>query len=301
MKNFKKRRLAILAVVFSLGCSRQAPSLIEGLAQLQQQKRIAIGYIYDRKLSVLEPGGSGQIRDYTIPGPGFYAVNLGPSGSLYGVSRQNENEFIALQPNGEISWRRTGLYAEEDPAVSPDGTKIAFKGRDKDSQQTGLLVVEDEGKTIRLVSRESSGPSWSPDGSRLCYQNGREILVYEAKSGKSNSIAQGTDARWSPDGRLISFRTNENRFSLMDPGGNLQKTLLAGKDVLTPLSWSLDSEYLMYVKTGSSLHGIACSDASIEVMVLRVSDGATASLLETCNTIAPRSFRWLQIPSNLPL
>jgi len=107
MKNLRKRCLLILAVVFAFGCSRQMPqSLTDSLVQLQQQKRIAIGYIYDRKLSVVEPGSSVQVRDYTIPGPGFYAANLGPSGSFYGVSRQDENEFVALRPNGEISWRR---------------------------------------------------------------------------------------------------------------------------------------------------------------------------------------------------
>jgi Tol biopolymer transport system component len=193
------------------------------------------------------------------------------------------------------------LYAEEDPAVSPDGTKIAFKGRDKNSQQAGLLLVENEGKTVSIVSSEGSGPSWSPDGAQLCYQNDHEILVLDVRGMKSDGIAHGTDARWSPDGKLISFRTNENSFALMDSRGKLQKTLLTGKDILTALSWSPDSDYLMYVKTGSSIHGAACSDASIDIMVLRVSDGTTGSLLEMCNTISPRSFRWLQIPSNLPL
>lgn len=276
-------------------------SLIDSLAQLQQQKRIAIGYVYDRKLSVIELGKSAQIRDYTIPGPGFYAVNLGPSGSLYGVNRQDENEFIALQPNGEISWRRRGLHADADPAVSPDGTKLVFKGRDKGTQQTGLLLLEDQGKAVTLVSREGDGPSWSPDGSRFSYQQNHEIFVYDVSRQRSSSIAKGTDAEWSPDGHSISFRSNENTFSLMDSNGNLKKSLLAGKDILTPLSWSPDSEYLMYVKTGSSLHGVACSDASINIMVLRISDGITGSLLETCNTVSPRAFRWLQIPSNLPL
>jgi Tol biopolymer transport system component len=302
MKNFEKKCLAILAVVSCLGCSRQAPrSLIASLAQLQLQKRIAIGYIYDRKLSVVEPGTSAQIHEYTIPGPGFYAVSLGPSGSLYGVSRQNENEFIALRPSGQIRWRRPGLYAEEDPSVSPDGTKVAFNGRDKESHLKGLLLVEDEGTTIRVLSREGSGPSWSPDGSRLCYQQGQEILIYDLKNKNSNSIAKGTDPRWSPNGKLISFRTKENSFSLMDSRGSVQRTLLGARNISTPLSWSPDSEYLMYVKTGGYLHGLACSDASMEIIVLRLSDGLTGSLLETCNTISPKSFRWLQIPSNLPL
>jgi hypothetical protein len=90
MKNLKKRHLTILVVVFIAACYRQAPqSLIESLAQLRQQKRIAIGYIYDRKLSVLEPGGSAQIRDYTIAGPGFYADRLVCRGGSSGIARWN--------------------------------------------------------------------------------------------------------------------------------------------------------------------------------------------------------------------
>ena len=302
MENFRKCILSILTVVFAIGCSRQAPQgLIDNLAEMLHQKRVAIGYIYDRKLNVLDFGKSPQLRDYTIPGPGFYAASLGPSGSFYGVNRQDENEFIVLRQNGEISWRRRGLYADEDPTISPDGAKVIFKGRDKDTQQAGLLLVENEGNTVSLVSRDGSSPSWSSDGSRLCYQQAQEILVYDVKSRKSSSIVRGTDAMWSPDGSLISFRTNENVFALMDSGGNLKKTLFTGKDILTPLSWSPDSQYLMYVKTGGSLHGVACSDASIDVTVFRVSDGVAGSLFETCNTISPRAFRWLQVPFNLPL
>ncbi|MGA9413412.1 MAG: hypothetical protein WBV60_01890 [Terriglobales bacterium] len=292
----------MLAIALALGCSRQtSQTLVDSLAQLQQQKRVAIGYIYDRKLNLLQLEKAPHIRDYTIPGPGFYAASLGPSGSFYGVNRQDENEFLVLRQNGEISWRRRGLYAEEDPTVSPEGTKVVFKGRDRETQQSGLLLVEDEGKTVSLIARDGSGPSWSPDGSRLCYQNSSEILVFDLRTRRSNGIAQGTNATWSPDGDLISFRTNENRFSLMDSRGKLKRALFDGKDILTPLSWSPDSQYLMYVKAGSSLHGVACSDASIDIMVVRVSDGLTSSLLETCNTVSPRVFRWLQIPSNLPL
>jgi len=302
IKKFSKIRLLLLPVVFAFGCSRQTPPrLIDNLAQLQQQKRFAVGYIYDRKLSVVELAKSAHIRSYTIPGPGFYAVNIGPEDSLYGVNRQNEQEFIAMRATGEIMWRRKGLYAEEDPAVSPDGSKVVLKGRDKDTQQNGLLLVDDEGKAITLISHEGSGPSWSPDGSRLCYQQPNEILVYDLRSKQSHSIVRGTDAAWSPAGNLISFRSNESTFALIDANGNLKETFLSAKDILTPLSWSPDSQYLMYVKTGNSLHGIACSDASINIMVLRVRDGLTGSLLETCNTVSPRAYRWLYIPSNLPL
>ena len=120
-------------------------------------------------------------------------------------------------------------------------------------------------------------------------------------------ISDGTEALRSPDGRWITYRSRNNKLVLADPNGQVQRTLLDGRQALTPLRWSPDSKYLMYVQKGGvwvtpSLSWVlSCGDDVIYVMVYRVRDGRNGSVFEGCQGYPYWEMQWIRVPANLPL
>jgi eukaryotic-like serine/threonine-protein kinase len=105
----------------------------------------------------------------------------------------------------------------EDPAVSPDGTRVAFARRGPGGFfRIGVASTQgpDEG---RLITGDGQGlwdhrqPAWSPDGTTICYRDHRNLWVISAGGGKARPFTSGDDPtlspRWSPDGRFIYFVT----------------------------------------------------------------------------------------------
>lgn len=119
-----------------------------------------------------------------------------------------------------------GYTASPDaPAVSPDGSKIAFEvwrvESSEDSTLLGIAVVPTEPAQplivrtaaevarIPIVIRGGREPRWSPDGTRLLYwrsgPGGRDLWVAQADGSGAVNLTKGhgdsTDAVWSPVAR----------------------------------------------------------------------------------------------------
>jgi Tol biopolymer transport system component len=98
----------------------------------------------------------------------------------------------------------------QSPMLSPDGKRVAVRrtlspvGRD-----SNIWVVDlDKGTGQRITSTFSQMPIWSPDGSRLVYNNGANIVVKAANgSGEAETLIPRTTfpSAWSADGRFIFF------------------------------------------------------------------------------------------------
>jgi len=98
----------------------------------------------------------------------------------------------------------------QSPMLSPDGKHVAVRrtlstlGRD-----SNIWVVDlEKGTALRITSTFSQMPVWSPDGSRILYNNGDNIVVKAANgSGDAETVLARTvfPAAWSPDGRFIIF------------------------------------------------------------------------------------------------
>jgi len=49
-------------------------------------------------------------------------------------------------------------------------------------------------------------PSWNPDGTRIVYKHGWDILrILDLTTGQTTDIGQGFEPKWSPDGRAIAY------------------------------------------------------------------------------------------------
>ncbi len=104
------------------------------------------------------------------------------------------------------------------PVVSPDGTKVVFtrSWNDKvnDKIQSELWIMNADGSRQRMLA-QGSDAAWSPDGTRVAFiaegkPKGPQIHVMWVDTREVVQITRVDEApaavRWSPDGRLLSFR-----------------------------------------------------------------------------------------------
>jgi Tol biopolymer transport system component len=153
-------------------------------------------------------------------------------------------DIFAISPGGGATDRLTTFSTghNTDPAVSPDGSRIAFV---HDNQ---IWVMKASGMTaggtgatrITDTSTAKTKPTWSPDGSRIAYvansvdvdgQTDLEIWVINADGSgptqlTNNTVFSDNEPAWSPDGSQIAFvsartgDTDRNIYVMNSNGSN---------------------------------------------------------------------------------
>jgi Tol biopolymer transport system component len=146
---------------------------------------------------------------------------------------------------------------DDDADWSPDGQKIAFTSHSVSDNPQNSVTAEIYttspygGPLERLTNNteEERAPSWSPDGSRICYMchhggSDFEICVMNADgSGQTqltdNSTFEATPT-WSPDGSQIVFHRTVgglNQLFVMNPDGTGQTQLTSPPGFNQFASW----------------------------------------------------------------
>ncbi len=106
---------------------------------------------------------------------------------------------------------------ERDPAVSPDGTRVAYVWNAGAGESFSLYVkLTDGGTPLRLtqtVPAEDRAPAWSPDGRSIAFTRSTpdvcDVLIVPALGGAERKVAPCGDRdyrrlAWSPEGRSIA-------------------------------------------------------------------------------------------------
>ncbi len=177
-----------------------------------------------------------------------------------------------------------------DPAVSPDGKKVAYSSRQNGYWDLFLLDLE-TGVTRRLTGTPDyeGAPTWSPDGQWLAYEHsdgiGQDIyllsLMDEHAQPERLTDWDGVERSpaWSPQGRQVAF--------VSDKSGD-EDVWLADLDQIdhrftnvsnTPLSndsfpaWSKDGHRLAWSSETHGDHRITVWDAQREQSVLLNAQG----------------------------
>jgi TolB protein len=166
-----------------------------------------------------------------------------------------DNGVWLMRPDGTDLRRLTrNPYAgaecgcDGDPTFSPDGRQIAFARTRVESEGHGaLFVMERDGSKPRRLTSWRFDPgaqlAWKPDGSQILVSNNAHLQPGESsnlyvlrpdgtglraltrfKDGTPNALP----GSWSPDGRLIVFKTDESgsfQLYLMDGDGGKRRRI----------------------------------------------------------------------------
>ena len=176
-------------------------------------------------LSVLEAGGTEtRLTEADVEGASFspdgsevvYAAGPWEHSAIYAVSSHGGAPRLILRSTRRIPHygRKLLAYAEE-PALSPDGRRIAyFDGFGDHSHQLWVANVDGTERRV-LLDDEFSGAghiralTWSPDGGRLAFNTDDGIyLVRPDGTGLRRVVAFAgfaTAVQWSPDGSRIAY------------------------------------------------------------------------------------------------
>lgn len=115
---------------------------------------------------------------------------------------------------------------QSSPAFSPDGKKIAFVTNKDGSPRVYVIDVPAVGTPLKDISaqliikhcKESSAPTWSPDGTKLAYcakalLNGvRQIWVYDFVTREERQLTEGPENKenptWAPNSLHLIYNSN---------------------------------------------------------------------------------------------
>jgi Tol biopolymer transport system component len=132
---------------------------------------------------------------------------------------------------------------------------------------------------------------FSPDNKRLVYTVNHEggiqsVRMYDTETKKSQEIASGGHATWSPDGQWIAFLScppslRGCKYYGIQTSTNERK-LFFEKDGQTGLSWSPDSRFVAYVDPASVLERSPLERLRemLRLRVRRLDDGAEDSFAD---------------------
>jgi Tol biopolymer transport system component/DNA-binding winged helix-turn-helix (wHTH) protein len=163
---------------------------------------------------------------------------------------------------------------ERDPALSPDGERVAFAwdgGSTADGRQFDLYVQPTTGGVpVRLTMHpaDERSPAWSPDARQVAFVRcgaGGEcgVSVVPAEGGPDRVLVEPTDLAiedlvWSPDGQTLAFSARQGRqgaYSLhllsLAEGGPVQRLTAPASTYPGDLdpAFSPDGRHLAFVRT----------------------------------------------------
>ena len=190
-----------------------------------------------------------------------------PSSTIAFYSHRDGNlEIYLMDADGSEQRRVTsGEYDDDSPALSPDGSQIAFISNRNDPNPGAcshscfyqLYIVNADGSAERgLIETEFSTthPDWHPDGTRISFDTETnlqgDIYVVDADGGNLQLLIEdGFWADWSPDGQQIVFasqREGSVELYLANADGSNQRRLTQnGKMEYFP-DWSPDGQRIAY-------------------------------------------------------
>ncbi len=114
-----------------------------------------------------------------------------------------------------------GFSSATYPALSPDGTKVAFTGFMPGGMANHIYVVNIDGSGLKKVSQDSYThmyPSWSPDSTQVIFMSRPDtgsffnLFIADINSSQIRQLTSGDYMdrfpSWSPDGKYVAFHTN---------------------------------------------------------------------------------------------
>ena len=190
-------------------------------------------------------------------------------------------------------WKTYGAFGGiANPVFSPDGSKVAFSGGDKNDSNFFILDLATETMTklpnlSQTEAKALSILSWSPDGKQFAIERRKDrkdlVGVLDVNTSKVQIIGEGSQPTWSPNGEWIAYYdTSKHSCILAHPDGTAGKVIRkAGRSRFGfqrwfgwggPV-WSPDSKHLLL----SEIKGV---QPGVVVVLVDVDDGRTQTKLQ---------------------
>ncbi|MCE9645376.1 MAG: hypothetical protein K8S20_05195 [Chloroflexi bacterium] len=169
---------------------------------------------------------------------------------------QYKQLFIADTKGGSPKKLTSAAKGVVDFALSPDESRVVYVEQTEDLEYALWLIRIDGTQNTRVVEclqAVCSQPVWSPDGSHIVYEyaamdgSASSLWWLDLATGKAQPVFQearlpGTNPRWSPDGKWLSYAT---------PDGIRLNQLESGESRIIPnvlgaaVQWSPDSRSIL--------------------------------------------------------
>jgi Tol biopolymer transport system component len=160
---------------------------------------------------------------------------------------------------------------QEFPALSPDGTEVAFAWTSDEHPIRHIYVAPVRGGDPQALTSGPGGdsfPEWSPDGSQIAYiRDNRWLMLVGRRGGGERQLSEGYSASvsWSPDGHWIAhsgWTADRKGLAIFetDPvtGRSRQMTFPQGdRDTDVSTAVSPDGRRLAFIRCGEGAHGCA--------------------------------------------
>ena len=209
---------------------------------------------------------------------------------------------------------------QETPAWSPDGSRIAYAGFNRNDASARELLWETDaaGTTPRLIStvceppacHDEWDPAYSPDGTRLAYirttgpagadPTGTVVAIRDLAAGTVVELeatrtmlpmAEAKHPRWSPDGKNLAFhvvswgtdgRATGSVVVTVTSGGTNRREVTKPDLLAGDASWSPDGSRLVFSSAPiSGYYGATSSGLTLMHIYTAGADGSEPRLLET--------------------
>ena len=172
-----------------------------------------------------------------------------------------------------------GPFPQWDPAISPDGKAVAFRGYwGVGDGAYALYVVRTNGCSPRRLTRDIAGnPSWAPDGRWIVFDTSGGGQLWKVRPNGTGLTRLGggrfhqeASPAWSPSGSEIAFvrlDRGHGQIWLMRTDGTRPVRLRASAKVsYQEPSWSKDGKRIAFVAQAVGRGGVVGTRSWIEVM-----------------------------------
>ena len=195
-------------------------------------------------------------------------------------------DIWTMNPDGTAQVNLTNTaVAENNPAWSPDGAKLAFDRIVGPAFNRQVFVMNADGTGVTPIPNTTGGedPAWSPDGTQLAYVNvtAGSILRINLDGSGSTFVFSGdapADPEWSPDGSRIAVTDDgpppdciEDIYITDAADGSNTFNLTCGLDdgeFNTYANWSPDAQRVAYGHDNTCTPGPTCFPPGITTVKL---------------------------------
>jgi len=152
-------------------------------------------------------------NDYSLNFQGEY-LSIFPDGRLVvkGCLPSGDCGMFIIGANGGGETKIGSEVGDTGPAVSPDGSKIAFMSSGRSATNWEIWVMDAKGANPRRLTQNGSNdglPTWSPDGKSIAYisDSGGVWAVWVMNADGSNQ-RKLFNMKGSPDGSVLHDKDN---------------------------------------------------------------------------------------------